>query len=252
MEGNAHYSENLQGEPVSGEASGGITHSDVAKLYSGFGEQDPAVTEKGTKPEQSRFPGLQSQLHSVKPAAAKAADQRESIVPRCGMSVVTPTTNLANRMHNIGLAMAGQPAVEGERFDSGFESGNFPSLQESELSSLPEKTSPEEKQSDEDTLEKMEVTTTIAEPVPKVSETERLPTELPGVRHRGRSESPSVPPVAESVEVVTELTMMRPEGSSAKRSAGGSPLQEYGTRSPRRVQSQSRVGFPAYSRSFTV
>ena len=79
----------------------------------------------------------------------------------------------------------------------------------------------------------MEVTTTIAEPVPKVSETERLPTELPGVRHRGRSESPSVPPVAESVEVVTELTMMRPEGSTAKRSAGGSPLQEYGTKSPR-------------------
>lgn len=234
MEDDAYYSGNLQAEAVPGEPSREITHSDVPKLDSGLGDQDPAVSEKGTKPEQTRIPDLQSQLRSAKPAAAKAtADQRETIVPRSAKSVVTPTTHLVNRMDKIGLAMAGQASLEGERYDSGFDSGIFPSLPESELASLPEKPSPEEKESDMDTTNKMDTSTATADPVPKVSEPERQQTELPGVRGRGRSESPSVPPVAESVEVVTELLMMRPEGSTPKRSAGGSPLQEYGAKSPR-------------------
>lgn len=233
MEDDAYYSGNLQAEAVPGEPSREITHSDVPKLDSGLGDQDPAVSEKGTKPEQTRIPDLQSQLRSAKPAAAKAtADQRETIVPRSAKSVVTPTTHLVNRMDKIGLAMAGQASLEGRGMTAALTVVFSPPYRKAS-SPPPGKPSPEEKESDMDTTNKMDTSTATADPVPKVSEPERQQTELPGVRGRGRSESPSVPPVAESVEVVTELLMMRPEGSTPKRSAGGSPLQEYGAKSPR-------------------
>ena len=240
MDDDAYCSGNLQAEAFSGEPSREVAYSDVQKLDSGLGGleavgSDPAVGEKGTKPEQSRIPDLQSQLRNAKAAAAKAADQRESIAPRGVMSVVTPTTNLVNKMDRIGLAMAGQSAAESE-FDSGFDSGIFTSLPETEPSSLPEKTSTKEKleaQPEIETADRMDTSTMMVDSAGCLSEPERQPMELPVVRHRGRSESPSVPPVAESVEVVTELVMMRPEGSTPKRSAGGSPLQEYGAKSPR-------------------
>ena len=237
MDDEAYCSGNLQTEAVSSRET---AHFDVPKsLDSGLGdpvaaELDPTISGKGTKPDQTcRIPELQTHLRSKK-AVAPAQGQREAITPH---SVVTPTTNLVNRMDMIDLAVARQSAAERE-FDSGIDSGIFTSLPETDFSSLPEKTSPKEQLQSlteaETTTEQMDTTDTtdkMAAATVTAPQPERSQMELPVGGHRGRSESPSVPPVGESVEVVTEL--MRPEGSTPKRSAGGSPLQEYGAKSPR-------------------
>ena len=230
MDDEAYYSGNLQTDTVSAEKAGPSPEDPKrAKFVEPERLEGPSKspatesdTLKGKRSEQGySLAEPQPQTSRRKKTASTRFTHSQAVTPKY---VISPTSNLTNRMDLINITFGKRAVEESDSPTSDYGSGNFPSLHS--LTDSDRQSVEMEKGSamrhpqaslENDTVEKDSPSGRKLE----TGEASSLQVVPQSSRFRDRSVSPCVPPVGEDIEVMTETPMerelMRPAGSTSKR-----------------------------------